>query len=85
MTNQSNHIPENMIGFNSDFDDLGQIYSPFAGVDKDYEQRTILRNFIHQHLAGSESDVIELEHSFAREFYREKDWMTDVQPIGTHG
>jgi len=85
VTRKSEHAPEGLIGFDSVFDDLGQIYTPFAGVDKDNGQRTVFRNFIHQYLSGSGEECFENEHVFAQEFYREKDWMTKVQPLETHG
>nr|WP_321257271.1 glycosyltransferase family 9 protein [uncultured Pseudodesulfovibrio sp.] len=85
VTQKKEHAPEGLIGFKSGFDALGQIYIPFAGVDKDDSQRTIFRHFIHQYLTGEGSECFEKEHLFAQEFYREKDWMTTPQNFENNG
>ncbi|BCS87187.1 glycosyltransferase family 9 protein [Pseudodesulfovibrio sediminis] len=85
ITGKSDHTPEGILGFKSSFDALGQIYTSFAGEDADLQQRTVLRQFILQHLSGVSAGFSELEHAFAHEFYREKDWMTKIQPNATHG
>ncbi len=85
VTQKNIHVPDGLIGFTSAFDALGQIYTPFAGVDKDHKQRTVFRHFIHQYLSGEGTECYENEHLFAQEFYREKDWMTQFQPLATRG
>ncbi|MCJ2163857.1 MULTISPECIES: glycosyltransferase family 9 protein [unclassified Pseudodesulfovibrio] len=84
-TGKSEHAPAGILGFHSSFDALGQVYTPFAGDDADAEQRTALRNFIRHHLCGSEQGFSELEHFFAQQLYRDKDWMTPEKPGDIHG
>lgn len=85
VTRKAEHAPEGIIGFNSVFDELGQIYTPFAGTDVDLPQRTAFRSFIHQYLSGGRYDVSEIDNIFARQFYMEKDWMTQPQLVATNG
>lgn len=79
VTGKAAHAPGGIIGFHSAFDALGQIYSPFAGMDMDAGQRTALRHFIHQYLSGAHHDASQLDADFARQFLLEKDWMTQPQ------
>ena len=85
VTQKAEHIPEGIIGFHSSFDNLGQVYSAFAGIDQDNEQRTIFRHFIHQYLLGDFDACFPNEHLFALEFHREKDWMTSLKSTVNHG
>jgi hypothetical protein len=85
VTEKVDHAPDGVIGFNSTFDQLGQIYTPFAGNDVNIDQRTKFRKFIHQYLIGNRENISDIEHLFAEIIYREKDWMTNLQPIETFG
>jgi len=85
VTGKADHAPQGLIGFNSAFDRLGQIYSPFAGTDNDTDQRTKFREFIRQFHADDGGEISDLERLFAERIYRERDWMTKSQPVGTFG
>lgn len=85
VTNKADHAPTGLIAFQSAFDPLGQIYTPFAGVDGDHEQRTAFRRFIHQHLAGTGGTGSELTSRLADRIYRDKDWITYPNPGKTLG
>lgn len=84
-TEKADHAPEGLIAFHSSFDDLGQIYTPFAGEDSDIEQRTAFRQFIHQYLTGIDSPQSLLTSNFAERLYRDKDWTTLPGPGETLG
>ncbi|MBI9078218.1 MAG: glycosyltransferase family 9 protein [Pseudodesulfovibrio sp.] len=85
VTGKPEHAPAGIIGFKSDFDQLGQIYTSFAGINTDMEQRMKFREFIRQHLFKDGGKISDLEKLFAERVYREKDWMTFPQPIATFG
>lgn len=84
-TGNPDHSPAGIIGFNSTFDDFGQIYTPFSGTDGDAEQRAQFRQFIGQYLTGTAQGISDIERVFAERIYREKDWMTHLQPLSTIG
>ena len=85
VTGKAEHVPAGLMALHSAFDDLGQMYVPFAGTDADADRRTVLRNFLHHHLSGSEPRFDQLEQAFAREIYREKDWMTVCNTLEKQG
>lgn len=76
VTSKMSHAPKNMIAFSSQFDALGQIYTPFAGDDPNFGQRTKFRQFIWQYLSGAETGISDMESLFAHRIYREQDWIT---------
>lgn len=85
VTNKPDHKPENLIAYYSDFDELGQIYTPFAGTDPDLTQRTKYRNFIKSYLLGSDSNASDIEASMAQRIYRDLDWITKTISGATIG
>lgn len=85
VTDKAEHAPDNLIAFHSEFDDLGQTYTPFAGIDNDSGQRAKFRDFIRQYLSGRGSSYSDLETLFAHRVYREKDWITQTKPGATIG
>jgi len=78
-TRKPAHAPEGIIGFNSAFDDLGQMYVPFAGEDVNAPQRNEFRRFLHQYQSGENHGVTSADQEFAHQFFMEKDWMTHKQ------
>lgn len=85
VTGKADHVPTGIIGFKSSFDDLGQIYTPFAGEDVDSSQRTNFRKFIHHYLSGRHHGISEAEQAFAQKCYMEKDWMLHKKTVAPHG
>ncbi|WP_207263505.1 glycosyltransferase family 9 protein [Desulfovibrio sp. Huiquan2017] len=85
VTGKTEHAPEGVLALRSEFDDLGQTYAPFAGIDTDARQRAVLRNFLLHHLRGGQPRFDEMESAFARQLYREKDWMTADKPCKAQG
>ena len=84
-TRKPAHSPKGIIGLNSDFDELGQVYVPFAGEDAYTSQRNELRKFLHQYLSGGRRKSTESAHDFAQQFFMEKDWMATEQHLDTIG
>ena len=84
ITNRTEHAPDGIMGLRTAFDELGQIYAPFGGTDRDAGQRTAFRNFLLHHLKGCEGDFSPLEAGIAGQLFREKDWTFDT-PSATHG
>ncbi|CCH47951.1 glycosyltransferase family 9 protein [Pseudodesulfovibrio piezophilus] len=80
VTEKEAHAPENMIAFRSDFDELGQIYVPFAGQDKESEKRTQFRHFLQQYLTGEGEGASDTDTTLALRLYSEKDWMMSEGP-----
>jgi len=76
VTGKKEHAPDNLLALTTSFDELGQIYTPFSGEDRDMEQRTTYRNFIKKYLSGSGQPFSAKEHELALEMYRETDWTT---------
>ncbi|NDV19142.1 ADP-heptose--LPS heptosyltransferase [Pseudodesulfovibrio sp. JC047] len=85
VTRKKEHLPDNLIKFQSDFDTLGQIYTPLAGTDSDTASRTVFRNFIAQYLLKTGTQFQADEQVFAQRIQREKDWMTQMQHFEPHG
>jgi ADP-heptose:LPS heptosyltransferase len=85
VTGKAEHAPDGVLALHSAFDGLGQIYAPFAGTDVDAPRRAVLRDFLLHHLTGAEPRFDRLEHAFAQQLYREKDWMTAEKPTGAQG
>lgn len=81
-TGKPEHAPAGLLGLRPVFDGLGQTYAPFAGTDPDKARRETLRNFLAHHLRGEAPRFDGLEGDFARQLYREKDWMTADKPFG---
>ena len=79
------HAPEGVIGFASDFDELGQTYTPFAGTDANAAQRNHFRRFLHQFLSGEQHQATDADHAFANQFFTDKDWMAQRQHFDTIG
>ena len=79
------HAPQGIIGFDSGFDELGQVYTPFAGEDVNAPQRNQFRRFLHQYLSGQHHNATDSDPAFARQFFMEKDWMAQKQHIDTIG
>ncbi len=79
------HAPEGVIGFTSDFDDLGQTYVPFAGKDENATQRNEFRRFLHQYLSGAPGNVTDSNHALADRFFMERDWMATKQQLDSIG
>ena len=75
-------LPAGLLGLRPAFDSLGQTYAAFAGTDPDEKHRETLRNFLAHHLCGQEPRFDGMEGDFARQLYREKDWMTAEKPFG---
>jgi hypothetical protein len=84
-TRNPSRVPEGIIGFDSDFDDLGQLYVPFAGEDVNAPQRNEFRRFLHQYLSGENHGITNTDHAFANQFFMEKDWMTNKQHVYSIG
>jgi ADP-heptose:LPS heptosyltransferase len=82
VTGKAEHAPDGILALHSGFDGLGQTYAPFAGTDADAPRRAVLRDFLLHHLTGAEPRFDRLEHAFAQQLYREKDWMTAEKPAG---
>lgn len=85
VTQKSEHLPANMITFQSGFDDFGQIYVPHAGDDPDVETRMKFRQFIRQYHAGVDGALSDLDALFAQKFYTERDWIALTKPCVTIG
>lgn len=85
VTGKADHAPDDIVGFNSSLDRLGQVYNSFSGIDPDREQRTKFREFIRQYLTGDGGEISDLERLFAERIYRESDWMATHQPIVNFG
>jgi ADP-heptose:LPS heptosyltransferase len=85
VTGKAGHAPHGMLALRSGFDALGQTFVPFAGVDADAPKRAVLRNFLLHYLRGAEPRFDRLEQSFARQLYREKDWMTAEKNLDGQG
>jgi ADP-heptose:LPS heptosyltransferase len=79
-TRKPEHMPGNMIAYESRFDALGQTYHPVAGIDPDSEQRARFRQFILAHLQGDPGSIVdtitEMDALLAQRIYRERDWIT---------
>lgn len=85
VTGKADHAPDGLIAFHSGFDDLGQIYTPFAGNDADAPKRTAFRQFIHQYLSDSAQSGSTMTVQLAERMYRDKDWITAPNPGKTLG
>ncbi|WP_272699765.1 glycosyltransferase family 9 protein [Desulfovibrio sp. Fe33] len=85
VTAKPEHSPGGILTLHSGFDALGQTYTPIAGNDPDAPRREVMRRFLLHHLSGSKTRFDELELNFARQLYREKDWMTADTPHRTQG
>jgi ADP-heptose:LPS heptosyltransferase len=85
VTNKMAHAPDGMIAFHSEFDALGQTYTSYAGVDKQAEQRIAFRTFIQQYLTGSGGNVSDFTQILAERIYRDRDWITQLNPNATLG
>lgn len=79
VTHKPEHCPTNLTLFTSEFDTLGQVYTPVAGNDPDAEQRIKFRSFIEQFLTGK-GEASDMETVFAQRLYRENDWIMDSEP-----
>ncbi|BDQ32695.1 glycosyltransferase family 9 protein [Pseudodesulfovibrio portus] len=84
-TRNPSRVPEGIIGFDSYFDNLGQLYVPFAGEDVNAPQRNEFRRFLHQYQSGENLGVTHADHVFAHQFFMEKDWMADKQHVNSIG
>lgn len=84
-TGKPEHAPSGVLAMRSTFDELGQIYTPYAGTDQDAKRRNGLRSFIRQFLAGGSAEISQLDSEFANQFFREKDWMTESHSTITNG
>lgn len=85
VTGKPDHSPAGILGFNTSFDELGQTYTPFAGIDTEAKQRTKFRQFIWQYLTGKGQGISDIERVFAERVYRDTDWMTHLQPFASIG
>ena len=85
VTGKPEHAPAQLIAFASDFDALGQVYTPMAGNDADATHRTAFREFLWQFLSGQGGEVTELDAVFGQRIYRERDWMIQTEPGVTIG
>lgn len=79
-TRRPEHMPGNMIAYESRFDALGQTFHPVAGMDPDSEQRARFRQFILAHLSGDRGSIVgkitDMDALLAQRIYRERDWIT---------
>ena len=82
VTEKAAHAPDNLLTFNSSFDELGLVFESTPDEDSYAGDRKIFRSIIHQFLTGQNVHASEAETPFIRKLYLDKDWSTLV-PFGT--
>lgn len=85
VTQNPDHLPQGIVGYRTEFDQLGQTYSVLAGVDNDLEQRGRFRQLIHNYLTGSISTSRQNECHLAQKIFTEREWIAGTIPSKTLG
>ncbi len=75
-TGKPEHVPEEVILFESGFDALGVDYTPLHGTDHALERRKKLREFLACHLGILDIGEYGPFPEMAEKYYRDKDWIT---------
>ncbi|QGY41190.1 ADP-heptose--LPS heptosyltransferase [Pseudodesulfovibrio cashew] len=84
-TEKPEHAPDGLIAFTSEFDALGQIYTPMAGEDTDAADRAVFRNFLLEYLTGTGEGDPGGKADMAGRFFHPRDWTTRTRPGATIG
>ncbi|WP_147821435.1 glycosyltransferase family 9 protein [Salidesulfovibrio onnuriiensis] len=79
LTGKAEHAPCGITAYHTEVDDFGITYEPFAGEDPDAQQRREFRRFLARHVGKSREDGHH-DHAFARQLYRDKDWLAEDIP-----
>lgn len=85
VTQKTEHAPKGLLAFRSEHDELGQTYTPLAGVDADADSRIAFRQFIHQYLHGIKAGHTGQTTPLVGRVYRDKDWITQTVSGATLG